>query len=166
MRGLSDGDAVARWRCRWRRVAVDALCLVRCDPTRELEERACAKFASHNTKKNSWQSRRRRAHSHSRTSTPATHAATSHPYKDDPVRPSRTFSFGDQLGLVRGTKSKVEDGYATGTSLRRGVAVGDLAGAQRLRLQLVHELSPFLLLSAALSQPLPSAHRRWVSALR
>ena len=80
-------------------------------------------------------------------------------------RPSRTFSFGDQLGLVRGTKSKIEDGYDTGTSLRHVVAVGDLAGAQRLRLQLVPELSHFLLLSAALSRPLPSAHRRWVCCL-
>ena len=51
--------------------------------------------------------------------------------------------FQDHLGLVRGTKSKIEDGYATGTSLRRGVAVGDFAGAQRLRLQLVPELSHF-----------------------
>ena len=55
------------------------------------------------------------------------------------VRPSRTYSFGDQLGLVPGTKSKIEDGYATGTLPLRGVAVGDLAGAQRLRLQLVLE---------------------------
>ena len=60
-----------------------------------------------------------------------------------------TFSFQDHLGLVRGTKSKIEDGYATGMSLRRGVAVGDFAGAQPLRVQLVLELPHFLLLSAA-----------------
>ena len=81
------------------------------------------------------------------------------------VRPSRTHSFGDQLGRVRGTKSKIEDGYYTGTTCAGVVAVGDLAGAQRLRLQLVPELSHFLLLSAALSRPLPSAHRRWVCCL-
>ena len=65
------------------------------------------------------------------------------------VRPCRTYTFQDQLGLVRGTKSKVEDGYATGTLPLRGVAVGDLAGAQRLRLQLVLEFRNFSLLSAA-----------------
>ena len=69
------------------------------------------------------------------------------------VRPSSAYSFGDQLGLVRGTKSKIEDGYDTGTSLRHVVAVGDFAGAQPLRVQVVLELSHFLLLSAALSQP-------------
>ena len=31
------------------------------------------------------------------------------------VRPSRTYSFEDHLGRVRGTKSKIEDGYAEGT---------------------------------------------------
>jgi len=65
------------------------------------------------------------------------------------VRPSGTYTFQDQLGLVRGTKSKIEDGYATGTLPLRGVAVGDLAGAQRLRLQLVLEFRNFSLLSAA-----------------
>ena len=50
------------------------------------------------------------------------------------VRPSSAQSFGDQLGRVRGTKSKIEDGYDTGTSLRHVVAVGDFAGAQPLRL--------------------------------
>ena len=74
-------------------------------------------------------------------------------------------SLGDQLGLFLGTKSKVEDGYDTGTSLRHVVAVGDFAGAQPLRVQVVLELSHFLLLSAALSRPLPSAHRRWVCCL-
>ena len=59
------------------------------------------------------------------------------------VRPSRTFSFGDQLGRVRGTKSKTEDGYYTGTTCAGVVAVGDLAGAQRLRVQVVPELSHF-----------------------
>ena len=55
------------------------------------------------------------------------------------VRPSGTYTFQDQLGLVRGTKSKIEDGYATGTLPLRGVAVGDLAGAQPLRVQVVLE---------------------------
>ena len=55
------------------------------------------------------------------------------------VRPSRTYSFKDHLGRVRGPKSKFEDGYATGTLPLRGVAVGDLAGAQPLRVQVVLE---------------------------
>ena len=46
----------------------------------------------------------------------------------------RTYTFQDHLGLVRGTKSRIEDGYDTGTSLRHVVAVGDFAGAQPLRL--------------------------------
>ena len=62
------------------------------------------------------------------------------------LRPFSAYSFGDQLGLVRGTKSKIEDGYATGTLPLRGVAVGDLAGAQRLRLQLVLEFRKISLL--------------------
>ena len=81
------------------------------------------------------------------------------------VRPSSAYSFQDHLGLVRGTKSKIEDGYYTGTTCAGVVAVGDFAGAQRLRVQVVLELSHFLLLSAALSRPLPSAHRRWVCCL-
>ena len=82
------------------------------------------------------------------------------------VRPSsRTYSFQDHLGRVRGTKSKIKDGYAEGTARPLCVAVGDLAGAQPLRVQVVLELSHFLLLSAALSRPLPSAHRRWVCCL-
>ena len=74
-------------------------------------------------------------------------------------------SFQDHLGRVRGTKSKIEDGYAEGTARALCVAVGDFAGAQPLRVQVVLELSHFLLLSAALSRPLPSAHRRWVCCL-
>ena len=81
------------------------------------------------------------------------------------VRPSSAQSFGDQLGRVRGTKSKIEDGSDLGTYHTQVTSVGDLAGAQRLRVQLVPELSHFLLLSAALSRPLPSAHRRWVCCL-
>ena len=68
-------------------------------------------------------------------------ASTSWPYG---VRPSSAQSFGDQLGRVRGTKSKIEDRYATWTPVTLGTTVGDLAGAQRLRLQLVvPELSHF-----------------------
>ena len=52
-----------------------------------------------------------------------------------------------------------------GRSFTLRTTVGDLAGAQRLRVQLVLELPHFLLLSAALSRPLPSAHRRWVCCL-
>ena len=33
-----------------------------------------------------------------------------------PAALSRTYSFQDHLGLVRGTKSKIGDGYDTGTS--------------------------------------------------
>ena len=75
------------------------------------------------------------------------------------VRPCRTYTFQDHLGRVRGPKSKIEDGYATGTSLRRGVAVGDLAGAQPLRVQVVLELSHFLLLSAAVGASLEAMPR-------
>ena len=50
------------------------------------------------------------------------------------VRPSSAYSFQDHLGLVRGTKSKIEDGYYTGTTCAGVVAVGDFAGAQPLRL--------------------------------
>ena len=44
------------------------------------------------------------------------------------VRPSRTHTFGDQLGLVPGTKSKIEDGSTVGTSVhppycRRGFSI-------------------------------------------
>ena len=43
------------------------------------------------------------------------------------VRPSRTFSFGDQLGRVRGTKSKIEDGSTVGTLGAHRTAVRDFA---------------------------------------
>ena len=65
------------------------------------------------------------------------------------VRPFSAYSFQDHLGRVRGTKSKIEDGYATGTLPLRGVAVGDLAGAQPLRVQLVLEFRKISLPSAA-----------------
>ena len=41
------------------------------------------------------------------------------------VRPSETHTFGDQLGLVPGTKSKIEDGSDTGTSGGEVVTVAD-----------------------------------------
>ena len=41
------------------------------------------------------------------------------------VRPCSAYTFGDQLGLVPGTKSKIEDGSATGTSVTLGAAVAD-----------------------------------------
>ena len=41
------------------------------------------------------------------------------------VRPSETYTLEDQLGLVPGTKSKIEDGSATGTSVTLGAAVAD-----------------------------------------
>ena len=75
------------------------------------------------------------------------------------------YGFQDQLGPVRGTKSKFDERSTVGRSFTLRTTVGDLAGAQRLRVQLVLELSHFLLLSAALSRPLPSAHRRWVCCL-
>ena len=51
------------------------------------------------------------------------------------VRPSSAQSFQDHLGRVRGTKSKIKDGYAEGTARPLCVAVGDFAGAQPLRVQ-------------------------------
>ena len=75
------------------------------------------------------------------------------------VRPSSAQSFGDQLGRVRGTKSKIEDGYYTGTTCAGVVAVGDLAGAQPLPVQVVLELSHFLLLSAAVGASLEAMQR-------
>ena len=39
------------------------------------------------------------------------------------VRPCSVHTFGDQLGLVPGTKSKIEDGSATGTFVTLGAAV-------------------------------------------
>ena len=41
------------------------------------------------------------------------------------VRPSETYTLRDQLGLVPGTKSKVEDGSDTGTSGGEVVTVAD-----------------------------------------
>ena len=40
-------------------------------------------------------------------------------------RPSETHTFGDQLGLVPGTKSKIEDGSTVGTSVTLRTAVAD-----------------------------------------
>ena len=37
------------------------------------------------------------------------------------VRPSTTYSFEDQLGLVRGTKSKIEDEVTSGRTIRRSL---------------------------------------------
>ena len=76
-----------------------------------------------------------------------------------------TYGFQDQLGLVRDTKSKFDERNTVGRSFTLRTTVGDLAGAQRLRVQLVLELPHFLLLSAAPIRPLPSAHRRWVRCL-
>ena len=39
---------------------------------------------------------------------------------------SRTARLGDQLQLDDEVNSEIADGYATGSSARRGVAVGDL----------------------------------------
>ena len=41
------------------------------------------------------------------------------------MRLCRTYTLEDQLGLVPGTKSKIEDGSAMGTSLTLGAAVAD-----------------------------------------
>ena len=41
------------------------------------------------------------------------------------VRPCSVHTLEDQLGLVPGTKSKIEDGSATGTSVTLGAAVAD-----------------------------------------
>ena len=40
-------------------------------------------------------------------------------------RPSETHTFGDQLGLVPGTKLKIEDGSTVGTSVTLRTAVAD-----------------------------------------
>ena len=52
---------------------------------------------------------------------------------------SRTARFKDQLQLDDGSNSKIADGYATGSSARRGVAVGDLPTSSVSALQLVPE---------------------------
>ena len=41
------------------------------------------------------------------------------------VRPCSVHTLEEQLGLVPGTKSKIEDGSATGTSVTLGAAVAD-----------------------------------------
>ena len=49
------------------------------------------------------------------------------------VRPCSAQTLRDQLGLVPGTKSKIEDGSAMGTSLTLGAAVADFR--KRLRFE-------------------------------
>ena len=53
------------------------------------------------------------------------------------VRPCRTYTFGDQLGLVPGTKSKIEDGSDTGTLRPQVVTVADFRKRLRFGPQLV-----------------------------
>ena len=50
---------------------------------------------------------------------------------------SRTARFKDQLQLDDEVNSQIADGYATGSSARRGVAVGDLPTSSASALQLV-----------------------------
>ena len=52
---------------------------------------------------------------------------------------SRSARLGDQLGLGDEVNSEIADGYATGSSARRGVAVGDLPTSSVSALQLVLE---------------------------
>eukprot|EP00964_Phaeocystis_antarctica_P139719 scaffold104541_cov64-Phaeocystis_antarctica.AAC.1 len=52
---------------------------------------------------------------------------------------SRTARLGDQLQLDDGLNSKIADGYATGSSARRGVAVGDLPTSSLSAPQLIPE---------------------------
>ena len=47
------------------------------------------------------------------------------PFNSYGVRPSETYTLEDQLGLVPGTKSKIEDGSETGTSGGEVVTVAD-----------------------------------------
>ena len=50
---------------------------------------------------------------------------------------SRSARLGDQLGLDDEANSEIADGYATGSSARRGVAVGDLPTSSAGAVQLV-----------------------------
>ena len=50
---------------------------------------------------------------------------------------SRSARFRDQLGLDDEANSEIADGYATGSSARRGVAVGDLPTSSVSAVQLV-----------------------------
>ena len=63
------------------------------------------------------------------------------------------------LGSARQPPGPSGEAYATGTLPLRGVAVGDLAGAQPLPVQVVLELSHFLLLSAAVGASLEAMQR-------
>ena len=54
---------------------------------------------------------------------------------------SRSASFKDQLQLGGEAYAEIEDGYATGSSARRGVAVGDLPASSVSALQLVLQRS-------------------------
>ena len=64
-----------------------------------------------------------------------------------PVMENRTVrAFGDQLGLDDEANSQIADGYATGSSARRGVAVGDLPTSSVSPVQLIPPRSGFCLL--------------------
>ena len=52
---------------------------------------------------------------------------------------SRSARFRDQLGLGDEVNSEIADGYATGSSARRGVAVGDLPTSSASAVKLVPE---------------------------
>ena len=52
---------------------------------------------------------------------------------------SRSARLGDQLGLDDEANAKIADGYATGSSARRGVAVGDLPTSSASAPQLILE---------------------------
>ena len=52
---------------------------------------------------------------------------------------SRSAEFRDQLGLDDEANAKIADGYATGSSARRGVAVGDLPTSSLSAPQLIPE---------------------------
>ena len=55
-------------------------------------------------------------------------------------RPSSRYArLGDQLGLDDEANSEIADGYATGSSARRGVAVGDLPTSSLSAPQLIPE---------------------------
>ena len=63
---------------------------------------------------------------------------------------SRTARLEDQLGLDDEVSSEIADGYATGSSARRGVAVGDLPTSRASAVQLVLQT-----LGSARTPPVP-----------
>jgi len=65
------------------------------------------------------------------------------------VRPCEKLTFGDQLGLVRGHKSKIEDGSRERTIDALATAVADFRLHAGLGLQLVPEIELFLAASIA-----------------